>query len=451
MTEAKDSSDKKSVRRSPWAYVVTLYLPFGLMSGMLNAFPASFFKLLGYPNALIGILSSLGLFSALRFLYAPWLDSLTTKRRLSLYTLSAAAAAFSCMALLVYSRPGEVMLAIGMGLMLFSLAFILAAHETASDGFYIRALSQRLQAKFIGIKTAAIRIGALTAVMGLLYGATKLAAFHGAIDATSIDKTGFYIGFSGAYLVAAASLVAFFIWNRFALPRIPEDQPVKQDQSFAFVRIVIEYIRQPGAVWMISVILLYRFGEGFLTMKVPFYLDPIDAGGLASSAAAIPLYTILTDVPWSITGGILGGFIIKWFGLKRTFIPLALCMSLPNFFYVWLSLTQPSHAIQLFSENLNTALIIGSSVESLGYGASFAALFYYMHAMATQSGRNKTSILAISFAVMNVGWFLPGMLSGFVQHLMGYTGMFVLSATIGLFAVALIPFLRMPMNEEAGS
>jgi len=97
---------------------------------------------------------------------------------------------------------------------------------------------------------------------------------------------------------------------------------------------------------------------------------------------------------------------------------------------------------------LNIALIAVSSNEAFFYGMSFSAMFYYMHIMATESGRNKTSILAVSFALMNLGWYVPGMLSGFIQGVVGYTGLFVVSSIVGLAAIFLIPWLPMPKSEQ---
>jgi len=94
------------------------------------------------------------------------------------------------------------------------------------------------------------------------------------------------------------------------------------------------------------------------------------------------------------------------------------------------------------------SLLVASCIESLGYGMSFSAMFYYMHIMATECGKNKTSILAISFALMNVGWTLPSMMSGFVQARLGYIGLFIVSSTVGLTALLVIPFLPMPNVEK---
>jgi PAT family beta-lactamase induction signal transducer AmpG len=179
-------------------------------------------------------------------------------------------------------------------------------------------------------------------------------------------------------------------------------------------------------------------------MRNPFLLDTFEEGGMGVPASAMPLYGLLTDIPWTIVGGIWGGYIIKWRGLRKTFIPLALFMSLPNLFYAWLAWQRPEGAINLFGENLNIAMLIGSSFESLGYGLSFSAIFYYMHITATMAGRNKTSILAISLCIMNLGFSIPMMASGYVQAEIGYVNTFILSSVIGLLAIVIIPFLYIP-------
>ncbi|MDP7023791.1 MAG: hypothetical protein QGH42_06060 [Kiritimatiellia bacterium] len=437
-------------RVSPWSYIPTLYLPFGIIMGIGNSLPGMMFKLLGFSNEVVGMLAGIGLIASFRFVFAPWLDAAMTKRRLSLVTLIGAFTLAGGAAALIYAQPGQAVFLPAMVAILFVLAIVAASHETAADGYYIRVLSPKRQAEFIGIKTAAMRGGLVFTTMGLIYAATEIAKRYDAVNMESPDKTGFYIGFSIAFLLAAITMLVCSIYNKFMIPKIPQDQPVKQDCSLvmAVAPVLKEYLLQHRVILIMLLILLYRFGEGFLAMKGPFYLDPLADGGLASEASDMPLYSILTDLPWMILGGVLGGYVIKWWGLKRTFIPLAAFMSLPNLFYVWLAASQPMHQITLFGETLNSSLLIASSLESLGYGMSFSAMFYYMHIMATECGKNKTSILAISFALMNVGWTVPCMMSGFVQAHIGYMGVFIVSSTVGLTALLIIPFLPMPNVEK---
>ena len=433
---------------SPWSYVIGLYLPFGITQGLLVIVPSTLFKLLDFPNQVVGIITGLGLIATVRFLYAPWLDSAASKRKLSLFTLGFAAFSLLGIAGIIFLQLEDRSFLWMMILVLLVLVVVSSAHETAADGYYIRALDAKLQAQFIGVKTAVIRIGIISASMGLLLGATKIAETYGALGVESPDKTGFYIGFSAAYAMAAVLVLLFFFWNRSMMPVLANDQPVKHDR-FAIIEVFKEYFQQRSVILMVLLILFYRIGDGFLAaMKFPFYLDPGEAGGLASNATTVPYYNLLTDIPWMIIGGVLGGYIIKWFGIKRTFIPLALCISLPNISYILLAVFQPDTTIHFLGEHLNVWILGASSLESLGYGFAFSGMFYYMHIMATEAGRNKTSILAISFAIMNVGWFLPGMVSGFVQAAIGYVGLFAISCVAGGIILFIIPHLPMPSTEH---
>lgn len=434
---------------SPWSYVITLYLPLGILTGLMGGFPIGMFKLLEFPNETIGMLNGLGLVAAFRFLYAPWLDGAMTKRGMSLVTLCSGGAVMLVISMLIWAQPGNSVFLWSMIFCLLLLAIVSAAHETSADGYYIRAMDAKLQAQFIGIKTAAIRIGGLSVIMVLLLGATKIAAHYGATGVDSPDKTGFHIGFSAAYAFAAVITFGFFVWNKFMVPVIPEDQRVRHDR-FAFLEVCREYFRQPGVFQIIFFIVFYRFGEGLLlAMRGPFILDPSSRGGLGAAASASAYYSLLTDMPWTILGGVAGGYIIKSFGLRRTMLPFVLLMSLPNFLYVALAWFQPMVHISLLGEQLNIWLLLSESVCSLSYGLSFSAMFYYMHIMATESGRNKTSILAISQAFMNIGFFLPAMLSGYVQGAIGYSGVFFLGSVLGLAVLVVIPTLPLPKSERS--
>lgn len=430
-------------RHSPWLYVITLYLPFGILNGFMQQFPLNLFKLLGISNQLISLITGVGIILSFRFIYAPWLDSISTKRRLSLVILFLASIVMFSISAMLFMQLQVNLLFWVVLVILFFLAFCSASYETAVDGYYIRALDPKLQAQFIGIKTFAIRFGTITAVMVFLWGATKIAEKYGAVNVTSKDKTGFYIGFCIAYIAAGFLMLFSAFWNKFAIPVIPQDAPVKH-KSFPLKEVLVEYFKQDRVVFIILIILLYRFGQGFLLMRNPFLLDPVSKGGMNTEASAMPLYSLLTDTPWTIIGGIWGGYIIKWKGLKKSFIPLALFMSLPNLFYAWLAWQRPEGAIELFGSSLNISMLIGSSFESLGYGLSFSAIFYYMHITATYAGHNKTSILAISMCIMNLGFSIPMMASGYIQSSIGYTWTFLISVPVGLLTVLVIPFLKIP-------
>lgn len=439
---------------SPWSFIPTLYFPLGMMQVLGVWQIMQLFKVLGYSNSVVSLLSGLGFLGVLRFLYAPWLDGAASKRRLSLFLIGLTVALYFGIGLIIGLQPSQNVLLWTLIPTLVLLAFVTAAYETAIDGYYIRALDEKRQAEFIGIKTAGFRLGSIFVGTCLGWIFAKVAAHYGAVTADSPDKAGFYIGAAGLYVTVAAVTIGVFLWNRQTVPVLEHDQPVRHAR-FALGEMFREYFAQKSVGLICAVILLYRLGEGLLHGMMgpigiigPFYLDPVSKGGMGVPVASGPVMAIMSGMPMSIIGGILGGFIIKWLGLRRTFIPLALAMSLPNLASVLLAIYQPQAHFMLFGEKIFTWLLFSAALENFSYGMSFSAISYYMFVMASESGRNKTSILAVSNALQYVSFFVPMMFSGALQSLVGYTGVFVLSVLGGLPVIFIIPRLPLPQCER---
>ncbi|MBE2202936.1 MAG: hypothetical protein IAE94_01155 [Chthoniobacterales bacterium] len=432
---------------SPWSFIPTLYFPCGMM-GVLGIWQImGLFKVLGYSNTAVSLVGGLGFVGAFRFLYAPWLDGIASKRSLALVTQGLAVVLYGVIGAIIGLRPPPAVFLWILLPVLLLLAFVAAANETAIDGFYIRALDEKLQAQFIGVKTAGYRVGSLFVSLVVGWIGARIAAHYGAVVADSPDKTGFYI--SNAMIFGSMAVLAafflFFNWRQ--APALANDLPVRHS-GFALGEMLKDYFSQKSIGLICALIVFYRFGEGFLSgMMGPFSLDPVSKGGMGLPISSGPLMGAIGGMPMMIIGGILGGFLIKRFGLRRTFIPLALSMSLPNLGSVFLAIFQPTAHFLLFGEQIFTWLLLASILENLTYGMSFSAIAYYITVMASESGRNKTSILAVSTALQSVSFYLPMMLSGPLHSLVGYTGVFLASVLGGLPAVFLIPHLPMPRSE----
>jgi MFS transporter, PAT family, beta-lactamase induction signal transducer AmpG len=64
-------------------------------------------------------------------------------------------------------------------------------------------------------------------------------------------------------------------------------------------------------------------------------------------------------------------------------------------------------------------------LEQLGYGFGFTAYMVYMLFMA--QGEFKTSHFALCTGFMALGMMIPGMWSGFLQEITGYTLFFIIA------------------------
>jgi len=139
-------------------------------------------------------------------------------------------------------------------------------------------------------------------------------------------------------------------------------------------------------------------------------------------------------------GGILGGWIISVYGLKRLLWPMILAMNLPNVVFVYLAVAQPT----------DVAVISGLlAVEQLGYGFGFAAYLLFM--IMTARGENQTAHYAICTGFMALGMMLPGMAAGWIQDQIGYVNFFwwVLAATIPSFTAAALIKIEPGFGKKA--
>ena len=124
--------------------------------------------------------------------------------------------------------------------------------------------------------------------------------------------------------------------------------------------------------------------------------------------------TFAAVLVWA-AGGILGGLHIAHRGLRRCIFPMALSLALPCAVYLIMAVFQPS-----------SLWTIGFLVvfDQFGYGYGFTAYTVYM--MRFAEGPLKTSHYAICTGFMALSMLLPGMVAGYLQEWLGYTGFFIL-------------------------
>ena len=136
-------------------------------------------------------------------------------------------------------------------------------------------------------------------------------------------------------------------------------------------------------------------------------------------------------------GGLLGGFLAARHGLKYWLWWMLIAINLPNTVYIYLSYAMPE---SFFIINVCVA------IEQFGYGFGFTAYMLYM--IYVSQGDHKTAHFAIATAFMALGMMIPGMVSGWLQELIGYQHFFVwvIIATIPAFIITKF----IPLDAEFG-
>ncbi len=426
--------------RSPWAFVPSLYFTLGIVSyGLVGNLLNPMLIRLGYGDDLIGSLWLLGFLGVLGPVYAGYLDALAPKRTLSLGFLVTGAVASMMFAASLLLKPGEGQLIWFVGIYVFVIRTLAAPSQMMNDAYYIRALSPKLQAEFSGIQAGFRRLGYILGGLALVFLAGK-------VNAHSESK---FLGWQTAYLVGAAVALVLALVNYVLVPHLRNDEPVKTESKLPVVDTLKHMLTQKRVCLIFAFMFMMSFGENLLgQLSGSFFMRGVEEGGMGCSTAATAAMKFVTDVIPMILGGVLGGFIVKWYGFRKAGIPLLLLYSLPNFVYVWFAIQQPMVWMFDFQgETYNGLLMVGSFIESGCYAMGVSAIMYYLFVRSTESGRDKTSVMAVFITFGGVAGILAPAVGGWVRETYGFAPVFALSGFVCLIGVALASSLPI-LNAE---
>ncbi len=248
------------------------------------------------------------------------------------------------------------------------------------------------------------------------------------------------LAWSVTFFVLAVMFLVFFIYHKFILPYPASDKPAgKSDHFFKeFIETFTTFFRKDHIGLIITFLLLYRLAESQLVkLASPFLLDTRELGGLALTTGEVGFIYGTVGILFLTLGGLLGGFIAAKYGLKKWLWWMAVAINVPDAVYIYLSYVQP-----------DSFWIINACVaaEQFGYGFGFTAYMLYM--IYVSQGEYKTAHFAIATGFMALGMMIPGMVSGWLQEIIGYQHFFiwVMIATIPGFLI--LPFI--PLDEKFG-
>ena len=404
---------------NPWVWVPSLYFTEGIPYVIIITVSVVMYKQLGISNADIGLYTS--------FLYLPWVikpiwspfvDLNGTKRRWFLSMQLLIAIAFLTIG---FTLPLSGFFVISLSLF-WVAAFASATNDIASDGYYMIGLDQKQQSFFLGVRSTFYRLAAIT-------GQGLIVIIGGFLEKRYGDNTQ---AWSMTMILVGGVMVILTLFNLFTSPNTEQRPQTDEKQNFLHVFKTFFMRKQ---IWIVlGFILFYRLGESQLVkMALPFLLDGNEVGGLGIDTDRVGMIYGTFGVIALSLGGILGGVAISRDGLGRWMLPMILALNLPNVFYVLLAVYQPA---SLFF--VSSVVII----EQFGYGFGFAA--YLMYLIYIADGIYKTSHYAIATGFMALGMMVPGMISGFAQELLGYTGFFIWVSVAALPGILLVRYVYYP-------
>lgn len=410
--------------QSPWIFVSTLYFAAGIPYILVNSVAIVLYKKLGIDNAQAAFWTSLLYLPwVLKMVWGPLVDRYATRRRWILYTQLAM---MLCLGGVALSLQLPNFFAVSL-LALTIVAFISATQDTATDGFYMLALNPQAQAFFVGIRSTFYRIA-------MIFGSGLLVFFAGQLE---VSLHNIPLSWTVAFSLSAAvfALLLLFHWRFLPFPESDVERTESMPLMQFYRNVITTYFKQERIWAILAFIFLYRFGEAMLVkLAPPFLLDATEVGGLGLATAQVGLAYGTVGALALTLGGLLGGWLVSRYGVKRSLLPMAIALNLPHVFYIYLAYAQPSVAW----------IYLLVAIEQFGYGLGTAAYSVYFMYIADE--HYKTSHFAISTGIMALGMMLPGLVSGYLQQFLGYQLFFVVVFLLTI--PGMLTLLFIPLHDD---
>ncbi len=388
--------------------VSLLYFAEGFPFGVIEQTLPVYFRLHGMSLVDLGLLSLLTLPYALKFLWAPAVDFLGSRRR----WIGAAQLLMGGAILLIVpldpSNPTFIL-----WVTLGALAILSATQDIAIDAYTIELLKPSEIGLANGFRQAAYRV-ALVVAGGIFV------------------AMGGWIGWQATYVVAAAILILCSVATLW-LPRVEVERPAFQLSNLTAP--ARDFFSRPGVVQVSLFILFYKLGDMSAGPMVrPFWLSQ----GL--STTEIGLITGTFGIAAAIAGGLLGGLFMSRYGIFTGIWFLGIWQSLANLCYAY---------VAAYPEIGKMGIYIASVTDSFCGGLGTAAfLAFLMSICKKEFSATQYALLSALFRITGI---TAGALSGWATNHMGYASYFFLTFLLSLPAFAFIFHARawIPVNSNS--
>ncbi len=387
-------------RREKYGLLTTLYFSQGLPFGFFAQALPVILRDEGVSLSKIGLSSMLALPWALKFLWAPWVDSTFSKRfgRRRTWIIPLQIACAAVLLLISFVGFSNITLLLVASLLINLLS---ATQDIATDGLALDMLAKSERGVANGIQVAGYRIGMI---------------IGGGFLLILLSSVGPQIAFLlMAVMTVLASLPIFVLDENTHLKVHAETRQRPKIRGF---------LNLPNAFSIIAVILLYKVGDAFATsMLRPFLKDQGlsygDLGWLLGVAGFIA----------GLAGALIGGFAINKLGRKKSLILFGGFQALSLFAYSQIATMEPNMM----------AFYIACSFEHMAGGMASAALFTCMMDWCRSDQRATDYTIQASMVVVATG--VAGVFSGFSAETVGYSLHFLFAGLLCLVGMVVVQLL----------
>lgn len=386
----------------------------------------------------IGILSSVGMPYALKFLWSPLLDKIRPPllthwlgQRRAVIILTQLGL-ITCIVTLGHTTPTTNLLSVV--LLSFGIAIFSASQDMMVDAIRVEILNPKQQASgsamsILGYRLAMTLIGfstfSLSEFLPKNFGISEELAWQWIFIAVAIIQA---VGLLGILLCRAEWLAS------------PLDK--KKYTSFKhYLKISFWYpfrdffVGNQKAVAVLLFIVFYKYGDVFMgTLAGPFYNEAGFTG--TEIAEVVKLFGLIM----TLLGTFLGGSLVYRYGLYRILWIGGILQAAANLMYVWMAAYIGDAAAR--SLQLLTASII---IDNLSAGIATAALVAFIANLVNRQHTVTQLALLTSFAA--IGRSLLVTPSGFVVMTWGWQIFFTVSILLSIPGMLLLWLLKNNFNK----
>lgn len=411
--------------RSRLWLLLTLYVCQGLPTGVFTQALPAILRRYDVPLTVIGLSGLLAMPWALKFLWAPFVEthfSARTGQRRS-WILPMQFAALFMLLLIAFFDPLRLATPAGVAaffVLMFLVNLFAATQDIATDGLAVRTLGFHERGLGNGVQVAGYRLGLIIGGGLLLY------------------LIGVW-GWRNSFLLLAALL--FLLSLPVLRFREPAAIPLSAKKPLRYWQIFSSFFDRPGLKGWLVVLVTYKAGESLGSamvkpMLVDMGLDLKQIGLMVSLAGSIA----------ALLGALLGGWLTTRLGRYRAIIGFGALQALGVAAYAALSwrhdLGLPVQLELIYAIN---------ALEHFVSGMAMAALLTAVMDLSRPDHAASDFTVQVSVLAIFGGSFYLG--AGFVAETLGYTGYFLVSGLIALVLLwpAAVYCRRLPWLSLSGS
>lgn len=383
--------------------LLSLYICQGLPTGVFTQALPAILRQYGVPLTVIGMSGLLAIPWAMKFLWAPFVESRFSARLGQRRSWILPMQGLAFLALLAIALFDPYRLADPEGItsffvLMFLVNLFAATQDIATDGLAVRTLSFHERGFGNGVQVAGYRLG-------LIIGGGLLLYLIGVWD------------WRLSFLLLALLLVLL------TLPVLLFREPapvVAASGRKPWLRIFTSFFNRPGLKGWLVVLVTYKAGESLGSAMVkPMLVD------MGLDLKQIGLMVSLVGSLATLLGALLGGWLTTVIGRYPAIIGFGALQAVGVASYVLLSWTHE------LGKPVNLELVYGiNAVEHFASGMAMAALLTAVMDLSRPEHAGTDFTVQVSILASFGGIFYLG--AGFVAEALGYSGYFLVSGAIAL-------------------